>query len=405
MDESTPILDVSDLKTHFPVTEGFLKREQGRIRAVDGISFSLRQGEILGLVGESGAGKSTVARTLLGLETPSAGSIEFDGTRLDEMDASETRAFRRRVQMVFQDTDSSFDPRMTVGEAIQEPMMAHGLTDQSVLVERTALLLESVGLSGEFSQRYPHQLSGGEKQRAALARALGLGPDVLLLDEPVSALDVSVQARIIHLIQRLQREYDLSIVLITHDMTVVKELCTRIAVMYLGEIVELGPTQVIFSNPRHPYTAGLIEAIPEPDPTQGDPAMRLKGSIQDPSDPPPGCRFHTRCPEVIQPPEIDLPQAVFRSIYDLLVALREGTFSMDSVRGGEETGSGLGPSPSTEGPSESRPDSAGEAIRQAYDIPGELSDAEAERSMSRAIDRIVAGDMKEAEDILADVFA
>lgn len=391
MREPSPIFRLDSVETHFPVTEGFLQRERGRVRAVDGVSFDLRRNEILGLVGESGSGKSTVARTLIDLDARTGGTIEFDGQSLGAMDEAERRAFKRRVQMVFQDTESSFDPRMTIGDAIREPMMAHGLTAEDRLRDRVEGLLEQVGLTGAFRERYPHQLSGGEKQRAALARALSLDPEVLILDEPVSALDVSVQAQILELIEGLQQDLDLAILLITHDMAVVRRLCTRVAVMYLGEIVELRPTEAIFTDPDHPYTRALVEAIPRPDPTRGMPEVPVDGAVPDPSDPPPGCRFHTRCPAVIQPADIDLAQSTWRSIYDLRVELRDGQFSLSAIQERLTTGDGQ------------PPDSAAlaGAIRDTYDIPRLVPDSRVENAISETIDRILEDEFGEAAERLA----
>ena len=441
MIEEPPIFSLDSVKTHFPVTEGFLRRESARVRAVDGVTFDLRRGEILGLVGESGSGKSTVARTLMTLETPTAGRIEFDGQPLGEMDERGRKRFKRRVQMVFQDTGSSFDPRMTVGNALQEPMEAHGLTDDERLERRVVGLLEEVGLSGEFVDRYPHQLSGGEKQRAALARALSLDPDVLLLDEPVSALDVSVQARILDLIERLRREFDLSILLITHDMAVVRQLSSRVAVMYLGEIVEVAETSTLFSDPQHPYTEALVEAIPKPDPRDGPQTLALSGSVPDPVDPPDGCRFHTRCPVVVPPSGLSLSREAWRAVYDLRVAIRDGTVSMASIserlEGGiadadlesrtaavtpedettnanladettnadladETTNADLADETTDTNPDRDR---LAAAVRHTYNIPRELQADGAEQTVAEAIDRAIDGDLESADQILADAFA
>lgn len=241
-----PLLSVRGLKKHYPITEGLLRREVERVRAVDGISFEVSRGETLGLVGESGCGKSTAARTLLRLEEPTEGTVTLDGDEIGEYDGSELKRLRRRAQMIFQDPTTTFDPRMTIGEAVAEPLIAHGLRDSERQQRVVEDALEHVGLSGESTDRYPHEFSGGQRQRIALARALVLNPDLLVADEPVSALDVSVQAEILELLADLQREFGLSVIVISHDLGVVRQVCDRIAVMYLGEIVELGPTEGIF---------------------------------------------------------------------------------------------------------------------------------------------------------------
>ena len=321
------LLSVRGLENHYPITEGLLSRETGRVRAVDGIDFEVRRGETLGLVGESGCGKSTTARALLRLEEPTAGTVAVGGEDIGEYDRTKLKRLRRRVQMVFQDPSSTFDPRMTVGEAVAEPLTTHGLRDgerRRGVVEDT---LERVGLSSGDYDRYPHELSGGQKQRIALARALVLNPDLLVADEPVSALDVSVQAEILGLLDDLQREFDLSMLVISHDMGVVSQICDRIAVMYLGEIVEIGPTEVIFDDPQHPYTQALLSSIPTLDPYARGQTGGVSGDVPDPSDPPTGCRFHTRCPEVIQPEGYDFEQKNRRGVMDLRVQWRAGALT------------------------------------------------------------------------------
>ncbi|WP_276302320.1 ABC transporter ATP-binding protein [Halorussus lipolyticus] len=376
------LLSVRDLQKHYPITEGPLRRETGRVRAVDGVSFEIARGETLGLVGESGCGKSTVATTLMGLEEPTDGRVSFDGVTVDERDSADSREFRRRAGMVFQDPTSSFDPRMTIGESVAEPLSIHGLDDGARRREIVADLLERVGLSADDADRYPHQFSGGQKQRAALARALVLNPDLLVADEPVSALDVSVQAGILSLLDDLQREFGLAILLISHDMSVVREICDRVAVMYLGEIVEEGPTGDVLADPQHPYTRALVSSVPAPDPGQRAGEVLLSGDVPSPSDPPSGCRFHTRCPEIIQPEDYDFDQANWRAVMDLRVALEDGKFDPETPDGEALAG----------------------GVRERFGIPDELGDEEAEEVVSSAIDSLASGDPESARNLLAREF-
>jgi len=286
------ILSVRDLEKHYPVRSGILRRVTGHVKAVDGVSFEVREGETVGLVGESGCGKSTTATSLLRLEEPTGGEVYFEGEDITEYGDDDETEFRRRAQMVFQDPNSAFDPRMTVGESVAEPLGIHGLRDEERQQEIVADLLERVGLSANDADRYPHEFSGGQKQRIALARALILNPDLLVADEPVSALDVSVQAEILSLLDDLQAELDLSMLLISHDLGVVRQVCDRVGVMYLGEMVEMGPTEELFENPQHPYTEALLASIPDPDPRKRGDAVELTGDVPDPSNPPAGCSFH-----------------------------------------------------------------------------------------------------------------
>lgn len=290
------ILEVIDLKKHFPLKGGILGRSKETVKAVDGISFSLYKGETLGVVGESGSGKSTAGRALLQLVTPTSGSVIFEGKDIIKIKShAELTAVRRKMQMIFQDPYASLNPRMTIGEAISEPIMSHGLMSKQEAIEKTMELLERVGLDKEYYYRYPHQFSGGQRQRVGIARALALNPEIIVADEPVSALDVSVQAQIINLFKDLQNEFGLTYIFIAHDLSIVKYLSTRIAVMYLGEIVELSSKENIFNNPMHPYTQALISAIPKPDPRAIGERIILTGDIPNPSNPPKGCKFHNRC--------------------------------------------------------------------------------------------------------------
>lgn len=295
-----PLLEVNDLRTYYPVRRGtVLRNTVGHLRAVDGVSFSLHPGETLGVVGESGCGKSTLARTIVRLERPTSGTVCYQGRDVSQMSRRDLRAYRRDVQMVFQDPWASLDPRMTVGGLVGEAWHIHsGTVPRARRRERTQELLELVGLSPDHIDRYPHQFSGGQRQRIGVARALALDPALLVCDEPVSALDVSVQAEILNLFQRLQRELGLALVFIAHDLSVVRHISHRVAVMYLGKIVELGDESDIYERPTHPYTQALLSAAPIPDPHQRvSPHERilLKGEVPSPADPPSGCNFRTRC--------------------------------------------------------------------------------------------------------------
>jgi oligopeptide/dipeptide ABC transporter ATP-binding protein len=292
-----PLLQVTDLVKHFPITRGLLRRTVGHVRAVDGVSFSVGAGETVGLVGESGSGKSTVARLVLRLLDPTAGSIAFEGREIAGMSQRELVPLRRNMQIVFQDPVSSFDPRMTVCSVITEPLEAQGISSGAPARDRAAELLELVGLSTRDLDKYPHQFSGGQAQRIGIARALATDPRLLVCDEAVSALDVSVQAQVLNLLRRLQVELGLSYLFIAHDLNVVRYLSDRIAVMYLGRIVEQGPADAVMSDPQHPYTRSLAGAIAA-DPRTGGGVRRtvVRGEMPSPSDPPPGCPFHPRCP-------------------------------------------------------------------------------------------------------------
>ena len=291
-----PILVVDGLKKYYPVRGGILGGKIGEIRAVDGVSFTLRRGETLGLVGESGCGKSTLGRALNRLEEPTAGTVLFEGKDLAHASGKELFRLRRDIQMIFQDPYSSLNPRMTIGEIVREPLLVHRVGTKAEQVERVRELLEVVGLPGDTLGRYPHEFSGGQRQRVGLARALTLEPKLVIADEPVSSLDVSVQSQVLNLMVRLQRERNLTYVFISHDLSVVEYISDTIAIMYLGRIVEVGPVETIFGRAAHPYTRALIEAIPVPDPRRRHEAEPLEGEAPSPVSPPPGCPFHPRCP-------------------------------------------------------------------------------------------------------------
>jgi oligopeptide transport system ATP-binding protein len=291
------LLEVEGLAKHYPVKKGVvLQKTVGAVRAVDGVSFHLDRGETLALVGESGCGKSTTARLVLRLIEPSAGRIRFDGQDVTEVDGGAMRLLRRRMQIVFQDPYASLNPRMTVGDAIAEPMVVHGIGDAATRRAKVQEALRLVGLQPFHAERYPHEFSGGQRQRIGIARALSVEPDLVVCDEPVSALDVSIQAQVVNLMKDLQARLGLSYLFIAHDLAVVKHMADRIAVMYLGAIMEIGPKRALFAAPRHPYTRALLAAIPQPDPARRGRVTPLGGDVPSPMAVPPGCRFHTRCP-------------------------------------------------------------------------------------------------------------
>lgn len=291
---SDALLIVRKLKKYFPIREGFLQRHTGDVKAVDGLSFHLREGETLGLVGESGCGKTTTGRTILRMENPTAGEAVFRGRNVYDMDRDELRQFRRKAQYVFQDPFSSLNPRITVGEALREVLKVHRLA-QGREDERVAELLRVVGLRPEHAVRYPHEFSGGQRQRIGIARALAVEPDLIVCDEPVSALDVSVQAQVINLLQDLQEELGLTYLFIAHDLSVVEHISDRVAVMYLGRIVELADAESLYRNPLMPYTQALLSAVPIPEPGRKAQRVVLHGDVPSPANPPSGCPFHPRC--------------------------------------------------------------------------------------------------------------
>jgi oligopeptide/dipeptide ABC transporter ATP-binding protein len=296
MSAATPLLSAVGLRRHFVLQRTGLKRGALRVRAVDDVSFHIDAGETLGLVGESGCGKSTVGRLVLGLERPDAGSVSFEGESLAQRDSAAWRKLRRRAQMIFQDPLSALDPRLPVGRQIVEPLEIHRIGAAREHAERLAQALDAVGLPPEAAQRYPHELSGGQLQRVVIARALVLEPRLVVCDEPVSALDVSVQAQVVNLLAELQRSRHIAYLFISHDLKVVRHLSHRVAVMYLGNLVELAGREALFREPLHPYTQALIAAVPVPDPTRRGRRMVLRGDPPSAIDPPSGCRFHTRCP-------------------------------------------------------------------------------------------------------------
>lgn len=291
------VLDVRDLKVYFPITQGILSRVTGHVKAVDGVSFSIKSGETVGLVGESGCGKSTIARGILRVVEPTGGEVMFLGQDLIKMNKPELRKTRKELQMVFQDPYSSLNPRMTIGSIIGEPYTIHSRYSRTEKAEKVRLLMEAVGLRPDHYSRYPHQFSGGQRQRIGMARALAFNPKLIICDEPVSSLDVSIQAQILNLLKALQEEFSLTYLFISHDLGVIRHVSDRIAVMYLGQLVEVALRDELYSNPSHPYTQGLLSAVPIPDPEIRRERIILQGDMPSPSNPPAGCRFHTRCQE------------------------------------------------------------------------------------------------------------
>ncbi len=309
-----PLLEITNLVKHFPINSGLLiNRQVGAVQAVDDVSFTVAEGETIGLVGESGCGKSTLARTILQLLRPTSGSVRFRGTELTELGRKDLRELRREMQMIFQDPYASLNPRKRIGQIVGDPLKLHGMASGAELKERVQSLLDRVGLAAEHYNRFPHEFSGGQRQRIGVARALALEPKLVIADEPVSALDVSIQAQIINLLEDLQNEFGLTYVFVAHDLGVVRHVSDRIAVMYLGKIVEIGPAEDVYTKPIHPYTVSLLSAVPIPDPrlNRERELVVLEGDVPSPANPPEACRFHTRCPRAteicaeVEPPLID----------------------------------------------------------------------------------------------------
>ncbi len=443
----TPVLSVRDLKKHYPITKGILSRQGGVAKAVDGISFDIYPGETFGLVGESGCGKSTVAEAIVRLEEPTDGEIivnphgdspengtvdqkattdagwaaidrlqslihrvpgigrtassadEADPRDVTQFDSQQLKAFRRDVQLLLQDSSTSFDPRMTVGAAISERLAIHGMAGRAQRRTIVEDLLERVGLSATDYDRFPHEFSGGQLQRIGLARALVLNPDLLIADEPVSALDVSVQAEILALLEDLQEEFDLSVLFISHDLSVVRQCCDRVGVMYLGQLVEQGKTEGVFTHPQHPYTEALVSSIPTPDPRDSLEEIELTGDVPSPENPPRGCRFHTRCHRIIQPEGVEIPQSEWRALRTLAIKIEQGRIDPDAV-----VASVVSMEPAPTAPTAVTPSQFDRQLRSEHDVPAPVSDPALEAALTDAIDALYDRDPERARSVLEALF-
>lgn len=439
-----PLLSVRNLMKHYPITSGVLSRQSGVAKAVDGVSFDIYPGESLGLVGESGCGKSVTAETILRLQEPTSGRVIFNGSTdysrseterndgivdwlqtvgnqlpipgvgrtnpsgdgetshpndVTQFDSHQLKQFRREAQMILQDPASSFDPRMTIGEAVGELLLVHGMGDRHRRRRIVEDLLERVGLSAADADRFPHEFSGGQLQRIALARALVLNPELIIADEPVSALDVSIQAEILTLIDTLQAEFGLSLLFISHDLSVVRQLCDRVAVMYLGRIVELAETETLFTNPQHPYTEALLSSIPTPDPHETLDGIQLTGEVPSPENPPRGCQFHTRCHRIIQPEDVDIPQPTWRAAMDLVVDISRGQVDPASVRQ-----SVVSTESAVEETATVTRSQFARRLRTEYDIPNSLSESRLENPLTEGTEALYNDERQRAKAILEDAF-
>lgn len=394
------LLSVEGLRKHYVSRPGLIGRlfggETERVRAVDDVSFRVQRGETLGIVGESGCGKSTLVRTLIGLYEPTEGSVSFTGTDVHEQVATDRKRFTRRAQFVFQDPSSCLDPRMTLRAIVREPLDIHSVGAKPSRNERVETLIERVGLSTDQLDRYPSEFSGGQRQRIAIARALALDPELLILDEPTSALDVSVQAQIIDLLREIQSEFDLTYLFISHDLSVIRHMCDRVAVMYLGRMAEVGPTEAVFERPTHPYTRALLNSVPRSGEID-DGAQVTSTDVPSPRNPPSGCRFHTRCPDVLPPDqyEMGLDRDAWLAVFGYKLALQSGDVDLDRIVRRSDL----------DVTAESTPESMRELVRNAYGIPPVLSDETADGLLEDSLDALVDGDDDTARSIMESDFS
>ncbi|MFC7185892.1 ABC transporter ATP-binding protein [Halorubrum yunnanense] len=385
MSGSEPLLRVEGLEKYYESESDFIDRLLGRqkkVKAVDDVSFEIHEGETLGLVGESGCGKSTIGRSILQLRKPTAGSVYFKGQDITTLSDSDLRDLRKEMQIIFQNPQSSLNPRLTVNDIIGEALDIHGIEGDVSRDARIKDLLERVGLNASHANRYPHEFSGGQLQRIGIARALAVDPEFIVCDEPVSALDVSVQAQILNLLEDLQDELGIAYLFIAHDLSVVEHIADQIAVMYLGKIAEIGTPEELFAPPQHPYTEALLSAIPEPDPLWDGDRILLEGSVPSPIDPPSGCKFHTRCPRVIPPSDYEFEQEEWRAVMSLRHRAREEDIAVETFDDGAPM----------------------EALREELDLPSTLSDPEAERVVQEALRSVADEEFGDAESLLSETF-
>ena len=387
MSGSEPLLRVEGLEKYYESESDFIDRLLGRqqnVKAVDGVSFEINEGETLGLVGESGCGKSSIGRSILRLREPTAGSVYFKGQDITTLSDSELRDLRKEMQIIFQNPQSSLNPRLTVNDIIGEALDIHGIESGVSRDARIKELLDRVGLNASHANRYPHEFSGGQLQRIGIARALAVDPDFIVCDEPVSALDVSVQAQILNLLEDLQDELGIAYLFIAHDLSVVEHIADEIAVMYLGKIAEIGSPEELFAPPQHPYTEALLSAIPEPDPLWEGDRILLEGSVPSPIDPPSGCKFHTRCPRVIPPADYDFEQSEWRAVMSLRHRTREADIAVETFDAGEAA--------------------LMESLRDELDLPSTLSDPEAEEVVQEALRLVADEEFARAASLLEETF-